>query len=236
MLHGHAVATCMGYGTYLAKLEGFVTEEEFQRVLKLLNTMELAMWHDIMDNHDLVAAANKKAHQKRGGNLCAPVPRQLGKCGYINELPREKLDKTLDEYKAICKTFAREGKGIDVHCHDVGLEDPSTVAGDAYKGLPNGPEPTAQPRSYNEWINQMQTTRNADWEMNVQFEGAPDTTNPPVFNKYTLFHDTVEKYAMEQTSLASKNLQNVAKLTQDKKMFAPCMVGTLESQFLKMQA
>ena len=81
----------------------------------------------------------------------------------------------------------------------------------------------------------MQTSRNADWEMNVQFEGAPDTVNPPVYNKYTLFHDTVEKYAMEQTSLASKNLQTVAKLTQEKKMFAPCMVGTLESQFLKMQ-
>merc|ERR1711997_1184084 len=26
MLHGHAVATCMGYGAYLAKLEGYITE------------------------------------------------------------------------------------------------------------------------------------------------------------------------------------------------------------------
>lgn len=41
---------------------------------------------------------------------------------------------------------------------------------------------------------------------------------------------------MEQTSIASKNLQNVVHLTQENKMFAPCMVGSLESQFLKMQA
>jgi len=45
-----------------------------------------------------------------------------------------------------------------------------------------------------------------------------------------------ERYAAAQTSLASKNLQNVANLTQEMKMFLPCMVGTLESQFLKMQA
>lgn len=38
------------------------------------------------------------------------------------------------------------------------------------------------------------------------FEGAPDTKNPPKFESFTLFNDGAEKYAMEQTSLASKNL------------------------------
>ena len=60
----------------------------------------------------------------------------------------------------------------------------------------------------------MQKSRNADWEMNVQFEGAPDTPKPPAYDKFTLFNDGVEKYAMEQTSICSKNLQNVAKLTE----------------------
>merc|ERR1719313_2492731 len=137
MLHGHAVGTCMGYGSYLAMLEGFLTEQEFHRIMKLINDLELALWHDIMDNHDLVYSANKKAYSKRGGNLCAPVPKTIGACGYINELSREKLDKTVDEYKAICQTYARGGKGIDVLCADVGLEDPSVTAGDALKGLPN---------------------------------------------------------------------------------------------------
>lgn len=243
MLHGHAVATCMGYGTYLAKVEGFLTEDQQNRVLALINKMELALWHDIMDNHDLVYAANKKAHSKRGGNLAAPVPKgEIGECGYINDLDRTRLDKTLDEYKVIAQSYARKGYGIDVHCHDVGLEDPSTVAGDAYKGLAEGaPCATnngngAQPRSYQDWIDQNQKSRNADWEMNVMFEVQPDTVNPPKFEKFTLFNDVVENYAMEQTSIASKNLQTVVHLTQDNKMFAPCMVGSLESQFLKMQA
>jgi len=37
MLHGHAVATCMGYGSYLALLEGFITEAEFHRILALMS-------------------------------------------------------------------------------------------------------------------------------------------------------------------------------------------------------
>jgi 3-dehydroquinate synthase len=137
MLHGHAVGTCMGYGSYLAMLEGFLTEEEFHRIMKLINDLELALWHDVMDNHDLVYAANKKAYSKIGGNLCAPIPKTIGGCGYLNELSRERLDKTVDEYKAICQTYARGGKGIDVLCSDVGLEDPSLVAGAALEGLAN---------------------------------------------------------------------------------------------------
>merc|ERR1712136_600399 len=39
----------------------------------------------------------------------------------------------------------------------------------------------------------------------------------------------------EQTTVASKDMQYIASLTENNKMFSPCMVGTLESQFLKMQ-
>ena len=65
MLHGHAVGTCMGYGSYLARKREWITQEQFQRILDLISTMELALWHPIMDNHDLVKSANKKAHQRQ---------------------------------------------------------------------------------------------------------------------------------------------------------------------------
>lgn len=83
------------------------------------------MWHPILDNHELFESANKKAIQKRGGNLCAAMPRGIGKCGYLNELSRVKIDQTLDEYKAICLTYLRGGLGVDVHCREVGLGDPN---------------------------------------------------------------------------------------------------------------
>jgi len=130
ILHGHAVASCMGFGAYLAKLEGYITEEEMNRIHRLLSKMELSLWHDIMDDKELLQYANEKAHEKRGGNICAPVPKEeIGKCGYINEMSQEMILQRMGEYKAICQNYPRGGRGIDVHCHDVGLEDPSTVGG-----------------------------------------------------------------------------------------------------------
>ena len=41
---------------------------------------------------------------------------------------------------------------------------------------------------------------------------------------------------MDNTTLASENVQVANKITQEEKLFAPCMVGAMESQFLKMQA
>ena len=80
----------------------------------------------------------------------------------------------------------------------------------------------------------MQTERIKDWKFNVQISATDDTPSPPDYDKFTLFHSEVENYAMSQTSLASTNLQRVATLTEEQDMFMPCMVGTLESQFLKM--
>lgn len=62
-----------------------------------------------------------------------------------------------------------------MHCHDVGLEDPSTVAGDALKGLQDQntgkacatasdhqhTAPDSKISSYNEWIQTTQADRNS---------------------------------------------------------------------------
>ena len=232
MLHGHAVATCMGYGAYLAKQENFISEEECRRIMSLISDMELALWHDIMDNHDLFESCNAKITAKRGGNLCAPLPKPLGRCGYLNDLPRDRVDTSLDEYKQLCRQFPRLGHGIDVHCREVGLEDPSVTAQEAFKDIKQ--DNNNNPASYNEWIKTVQTQRNKDWKFNIQFSASEDTASPPDYDQFTLFHSEVENYAMNNTSLASTNLQKVAKMTEEQEMFMPCMVGTLESQFLKM--
>jgi len=241
MLHGHAVGTCMGYGSFLAYKRSWLSQAQLDRILKLISDMELALWHPIMDNHDLVIAANKKAHQKRGGNLCAPVPKdELGACGYINDLTNEDIPPTMNEYKALVAALPRGGHGIDVHCHDVGLEDPSTVATDALVAIGQAPAPETKeagpvPTSYDEWIKAEQVRRNASWEKNVSAEVAADTAKPAKFDKFTLFQDSAESYALAHTTLASANVQNASNITEKEKLFMPCMVGAMESQFLKMQ-
>lgn len=41
---------------------------------------------------------------------------------------------------------------------------------------------------------------------------------------------------MTMTQVASADIQNIARVTEEKELFMPCMVGQLEAQFLKMMA
>ena len=135
MLHGHAVATGMGFGAYLSFCNGWITQHELSRILKLLSDLELSLWHPIMQETATLYRVQESVIEKRAGNLVAPVPKGLGKCGYINEMPYELLDKRLREYREICQRYPRQGVGIEVHCKDIGLEDPATV-GNVNKNLP----------------------------------------------------------------------------------------------------
>jgi len=129
MLHGHAVATCMGYGAFLAMQCDFINKQQLERIMRLISNFELSLWHPIMDNADRIWECNSKIIAKRGGHLCAPVPKgEIGSCGYIQELTKKQVETSIQEYKALCQTFPRGGLGVDPHCVDVGLEDPSTPA------------------------------------------------------------------------------------------------------------
>jgi len=131
LLHGHAVSCGMGYGAFLAfKLKGWLTETAMLRVLRLINAMELSLWHPVMENAGFLWKAQLKMIAKRGGNLCAPVPRgQIGECGYIDHLSWDGMQQTLREYKEVCSKMERQGLGVEPLCKDVGLEDPSTHCG-----------------------------------------------------------------------------------------------------------
>lgn len=129
MLHGHAVATGMGFGAYLSFCEDWISQEELDRILKLLSGLELSLWHPIMDDSLKIFKAQEKMIEKRGGNLAAPIPKGIGNCGYLNHMPLELLQLRLQAYREICQQFPRQGLGIEAHCKEVGLEDPATVGG-----------------------------------------------------------------------------------------------------------
>ena len=78
MLHGHAVGT-RAWATHTAPTsrwkEGFITEGKFVRVMRLISDVELALYHPVMDTHDMNHAAQVEVADKRGGTLCAPLPR-----------------------------------------------------------------------------------------------------------------------------------------------------------------
>ncbi len=129
LLHGHAVSICMGFGAYLSKRLGWISDESFHRILNLMDGYGLSLWHDILDRKETIWKSQQAVVQKRGHNLVAPLPRgAIGNCGYLNELSRRELSSALDEYKAICVGYPRKGYGIDAHWHDVGLEHPAMMS------------------------------------------------------------------------------------------------------------
>ena len=129
LLHGHAVSIGMGFGAYLSYRLNWIDESQFQRIMHLISSFGLSLWHDIMSRTDILWASQQKIFEKRGGNLAAPLPKsEIGQCGYLNSLSRTELDQAVADYQLICAEYPRKGLGIEPHCSDVGLEDPSTVA------------------------------------------------------------------------------------------------------------
>jgi len=128
MLHGHAIACGMGFGAQLSYLQGWISQKDRDRILQLISQFELSLWHPILDDIDLLQKAQEKITEKRGGNLVAPIPKgTIGQCGYLNELTYTDLKAAIEEYKVVCQAYPRAGEGVEPHCLDVGLEDPSTV-------------------------------------------------------------------------------------------------------------
>ncbi len=129
LLHGHAVAIGMGFGAYLSYRLDWISQEQFHRIMRLISSFGLSLWHDIMLKKETLWSSQVKIVQKRGGNLAAPLPKaEIGQCGYLNALSQAELYQAIDEYREICAEYPRKGLGIDPLCSDVGLEDPSTVA------------------------------------------------------------------------------------------------------------
>lgn len=128
LLHGHAVTIGMGFGAYLSHQLNWISSEELHRILRLISSFELSLWHDILLNQETLWAAQEKIVQKRGGNLSAPLPKgEIGRCGYLNSLTREQLCAAVLGYQTICADYPRQGVGVEPLCQDVGLEDPSTT-------------------------------------------------------------------------------------------------------------
>ncbi|CAE7523581.1 unnamed protein product, partial [Symbiodinium pilosum] len=102
---GLAVGTCMGFGAYLSFVEGWVSEEEMHRILKVISDCELSLYHPVMDDDQMIWKTQMAIVEKRGGNLCAPIPKPLGFSGYLNDLSEELLAQRMHEYKDLVSKY-----------------------------------------------------------------------------------------------------------------------------------
>jgi 3-dehydroquinate synthase len=112
--HGHAISIDMAYSATLAHQEGLLSEADHKRLLTLFSRAGLSIDHPLFDETvlDKGTAAILKT---RDGKLRLAVPNPLGSCTFLNDLSAEQLNAALAKHKAVCKTFAREGAGIEAY-------------------------------------------------------------------------------------------------------------------------
>lgn len=136
----------MAYTATLAKLRGMLSAEEHTRLLTLFSRAGLTIDHPEFDD-DVLDKGTQAILKTRDGLLRLAVPNPLGSCKFVNDATEEELHDALREHKRICKTYPREGAGLEayVDSSDTGYtENGESIDAEeaaAYADFPPGSKP-----------------------------------------------------------------------------------------------
>ena len=122
--HGHAISIDMAYSATLANSRKILSDEDHRRILNLFSRAGLSMDHPQFDA-DILDKGTAAILKTRDGKLRAAVPSPLGKCQFLNDVDAKEMNAALLRHKKICKTYPREGAGIEafVDASDTGYSE-----------------------------------------------------------------------------------------------------------------
>lgn len=122
LMHGHAVTIGMAFGASLAVEMGWLKPADRDRIMALCQSLGLSVYHPILEDTDLMLAAQKNMRRKRGeGGLWAPLPTGIGSCDYAQEVPSDLLQAAIANHKQYCSTLTTGGQGTEMYLSDLGL-------------------------------------------------------------------------------------------------------------------
>lgn len=110
MLHGHAVNIDMALSATIAQKRGYISVDERDRILGLMSRIGLAIDSPYL-TPELLEEATDSIVKTRDGLLRAAVPRPIGSCFFMNDLPMAELDQALALHKELCAQYPRSGDG-----------------------------------------------------------------------------------------------------------------------------
>jgi 3-dehydroquinate synthase len=91
LLHGEAVAIDMAISTVLSYHRGLIGRNELDRILRLVERLELPLFHPLCTGPFLHAALEETRHH-RDGLQRLPLPTSIGSVGFFNDVTFEALD------------------------------------------------------------------------------------------------------------------------------------------------
>ena len=110
MLHGHAVTVDMALSATLAQRRGYISTDDRDRILGLMSRLGLAIDSPYL-TPELLEEATESIVRTRDGRLRAAVPRPIGRCFFVNDLPLAELESTLAAHRELCRRYPRDGDG-----------------------------------------------------------------------------------------------------------------------------
>jgi 3-dehydroquinate synthase len=134
--HGHAISIDMAYSATLAMKRGLLSADEHRRLLNLFSRAGLSIDHPQFDD-EVLEKGTAAILKTRDGLLRLAVPNPLGSCKFINDVSEDELRDALREHKSICKTYPREGAGIEAYVD-------SSDTGYTENGTETSPEEAAE--------------------------------------------------------------------------------------------
>ncbi|MFF2660972.1 sedoheptulose 7-phosphate cyclase [Kitasatospora sp. NPDC058032] len=111
LLHGEAVAVDMALTTLVAARRGLVTPADRDRIIGVLRTLRLPVWHRFCEP-GLLSEALAETVRHRDGAQRLPLPVGIGSAVFVNDLTDEELAGAAEELAVLgtAATGGREGE------------------------------------------------------------------------------------------------------------------------------
>ncbi|MGA5582874.1 sedoheptulose 7-phosphate cyclase [Streptomyces thermodiastaticus] len=100
LLHGEAVCVDMALTTVMATRRGLVSEADRDRVLALMDALELPTWNDLLEP-GLLARALADTVRHRDGKQRLPLPVGIGDAVFVNDVTPAELSAAVDDLRAL---------------------------------------------------------------------------------------------------------------------------------------
>ncbi|NKQ55018.1 sedoheptulose 7-phosphate cyclase [Amycolatopsis sp. K13G38] len=101
LLHGEAVALDMLMSVFIAHARDLLTADEVDRIIGVLDQLELPMWDSIFGEPEVLAAGFEESIRHRDGKQLVPLPKSIGSVTFVNDITPKEIDTAVRRMRAL---------------------------------------------------------------------------------------------------------------------------------------